>query len=66
MIILEKPKGRQRVEITHDIEDDWFVYIDFIEKTSNKRVERNMIVRKELDVWLKYLENNGWKIIKKD
>ena len=60
MIHLTKNKSTRRIEIVTDAEDDWFLYINWIEKKSGKCAESNMIIRKDLENWLRYLGTMGW------
>jgi hypothetical protein len=60
MIHLTKNKSTRRIEITTDQEDEWFLYVNWIEKKSGKLIVSNMIIRKDLEGWLRYLEGMGW------
>jgi hypothetical protein len=57
---LTKNKSRQRIEIITDAEDDWFLHVNWIEKKSGKILKSNMIIRKDLEGWISYLESMGW------
>lgn len=57
---LIKPKGRQHIEIVVDPNDDWFYYVNWVEK-SNKVVYSCIIIEKDLPTWLTSLKNLGWK-----
>jgi len=60
-IILEKARSRQRIEIITDTKDDWFLYVTYIEKNTEKPVHSSMIIRKDLPNWITYLGTMGWK-----
>jgi hypothetical protein len=59
-IHLTKPKSRRRIEIVTDNDDDWFLYVNTIEKSSEKLVYSSMIIRKDLDHRLDFLLRSGW------
>lgn len=61
IIHLQKPKGRRRVEIVTDAEDDWFLHVRTIEKSTGEVHHSSMIIRKDLEGWVRYLESEGWK-----
>ena len=63
-IKLTKPRARYTIIFRPDKDDDWFIYIIHLEKSgkSNKR----MIIRKDVDDFLKTYLNNGWNIIENE
>ena len=61
VIKLEKPRARRRVEIETSETDDWFLFVKRIEKSTGEVKSSSMIIRKDLDNWLKYFLGNGWK-----
>jgi hypothetical protein len=62
-IHLEKSRSRRKIEIVTDKDDDWFLYVNTIEKSSGKLVYSSMIIRKDLEHRLDFLIRNGWKKI---
>ena len=62
MIILNKPKSKNRVEIVTDQEDSWFMYVNHVNRSSGEVIYSSMIVEKDLIKWLSYLDSQGWKI----
>lgn len=58
--ILEKSRSRQRIEVITDDNDDWFIDIRWVEKKTSKIVRSHCIIRKNLEMWMKSLENEGW------
>lgn len=61
-MILKKARSKILIEIVPDEKDDWFLYVKRIEISSGKLKEKSMIIRKDLDNWVKHLTNLGWKI----
>jgi len=61
--ILEKPKSRRRIEVIPDATDNWFIDIIWIEKKTGKIVRTSCIIRKDLDIWMRSLQSEGWEII---
>jgi hypothetical protein len=61
MIRLNKPKSRQHVIIETDRNDDWFLYVKFIENKTEEVTHTSMIIRKDLPGWITYLGSMGWK-----
>ena len=62
MIILNRPKSKNRVEIVTDQEDSWFMYVNHVNRSSGEVIYSSMIVEKDLTKWLSYLDSQGWKI----
>lgn len=60
-ILLEKFRGRQKIEIHCDEKDDWFLHVNWIEKKTAKLLHTSMVIRKDLPGWLNYLGTMGWK-----
>jgi hypothetical protein len=63
-ILLHKKGSRQKVDIITDDNDDWFLYVNFIEIKTGIINHSSMIIRKDLPGWLSYLSTLGWN--KKD
>jgi len=61
-IHLEKHRSKTRKEIVTDPEEDWFLYVRTIEKSSGNIKHSSMIIRKDLPTWLRSLEGDGWII----
>ena len=59
MITLNRLKSRQHIEIVPDTDDDWFLHVNWVEK-SNKIAYSCIIIEKDLKTWLTYLKNAGW------
>lgn len=67
MIILNKPRAKQRIEIEEDLSmdpDGWFFKISFIENKTNKLVSDHCVIQKDLDRWIAGFESEGWSIVK--
>lgn len=65
IIILKKPKAKQRVEIVENLDmsdDGWFLSVNFIENKTEKIIDKHCIIKKDLDNWLNYLGTLGWSI----
>ncbi len=62
MIILNKPKSKNRVEIVTDQEDPWFMYVNHVNRSTGEIIYRSMIIEKDLTKWLSYLDSQGWRI----
>jgi hypothetical protein len=60
-IILEKYRSRQTIHITTDTEDDWFLYVKWVENKKDIVSHTSMIIRKDLPGWITYLGSMGWK-----
>ena len=64
-IILNKLKGKQRIEITVDYSmdpDGWFQKISFIEKKTEKVISTHCVIKKDLDRWILGFQIEGWII----
>lgn len=59
-MLLEKKGSRRIIEITTDVNDDWFLHVNWIEKKSNIVSDTSMIIRKDLEGWVRYLKTMGW------
>lgn len=60
-IIMEKPRSSTRVEIIQkDEDDDWFIYVNTVEKKSGKVKNSSLIIFKDLPTRMRYLETQGW------
>lgn len=60
-IILEKYRSRQKICISTDFDDDWFLYVKWVENKNGLVSHSSMIIRKDLPGWITYLESMGWK-----
>lgn len=61
---LEKPKARTYYLVQEDAEDSWFIHFRSMEIKSNKEKKTEMIIRKDLDQWINWLNGMGWLSIK--
>lgn len=57
---LTKLRAKHEVIFKSDKEDDWFIYIIHIEKKSGKEASKTMIIRKDLDDFIKTYKDKGW------
>jgi len=62
-MILKKPRSKHTINI---VEDEDFVYINYMEKNCDTPSKRSVIIKKDLDNWLNYLSGLGWKQEKKN
>jgi hypothetical protein len=62
MIVLNRPKSKNRVEIITDQQDSWFMYVNHVNRSTGEVIYSSMIVEKDLTKWLSYLDSQGWKI----
>lgn len=65
---LVKPRAKHEIVVKPDKDDDWFIYLIHLEKKTSKEVSRTMIIKKDLDDFLKSYKDKGWveSEIKKD
>lgn len=62
-IILEKDRSKNIIEIVaKDPDDDWFLSVNTLEKKSRKINHTSIIIKKDLENWLRYLKSQGWVI----
>ena len=59
-MLLEKKGSRQRIVITTDANEDWFLYIKHVVIKSGEVDHSSMILRKDLSNWIRYLGTMGW------
>ena len=63
--VLNKPKSRQKIEIYVDEkmdQDGWFFEIRYVEKKTNKTAHAHCVIKKDLESWVRSLQNEGWII----
>ena len=61
--IFNKPRSRQKIEISVDREmdpDGWFLRINYIEIKTNKVISSHCIILKDLENWLRTIKKDGW------
>lgn len=56
----EKPRSKTYCIIEEDKDEPWFVYVKKIENKSGKLNDSSMIIAKDVDDWVKGLEESGW------
>jgi hypothetical protein len=62
---LNKPRSRQKIEIYVDEKmdpDGWFFEIRYVEKKTNKTAHAHCVIKKDLESWVRSLQNEGWII----
>lgn len=63
IIILKKPRAKQRVEIVENLEmssGGWFLDVRFVEIKTEKIIDSHCIIKKDLDNWISYLNTLDW------
>lgn len=63
--ILNKPKAKQRIEISVDYtmdRDGWFLKVNFIEKKTEKVTSSHCVIEKDIDNWIRGFISEGWII----
>lgn len=66
--VFNKPKARQKIEIFIDKSMDsegWFYEIQYIEKKTNKKSHSHCVIKKDIESWIRSLQNDGWIIEQK-
>ena len=61
--ILNKPKAKQRIEISVDSsmdKDGWFLKINFIEKSSSAIASTHCVIEKDIHNWIRGFVTEGW------
>lgn len=60
--ILRKAKSKHRYEFVTWPKDDWFIFVNQIENKTDKLVHSSLIIRKDKEVWLRYMTGTrmGW------
>lgn len=56
-MILKKPRSKYTINI---VEEDDFLHINYMEKNCDKPSKKTIIIKKDLDQWLKHLYEIGW------
>lgn len=62
-VTLNKPKAKQKIEISPDYKmdpDGWFHDIKFIEKKTGKLSSTHCVIEKDLDRWIQGFISEGW------
>lgn len=57
---LNKPRAKHEILVKPDKDDDWFIYIIHREKKTSKEVSKTMIIKKDLEDFLKSYKDRGW------
>ena len=62
-MILKKPRSKYTINI---VEKDDLLYINYMEKNCTTPTKSSVIIKKDLEQWLKHLKEIGWIEQKKD
>jgi len=62
-MILKKPRSKYTINI---VEQDDLLYINYMEKNCTTPTKRSIIIKKDLDDWLRHFYEIGWVEQKKD
>ena len=63
--ILNKPKAKQRIEISVDYtmdRDGWFLKVSYIEKKTENVISTHCVILKDIDNWIRGFQSDGWVI----
>lgn len=60
LIKLTKPRAKYTITFKPDKDDDHFVYIIFTDKNGKEVKKPTMIIKKDVDTWIKDYVSNGW------
>lgn len=60
---LEKPRAKTYCLFQESCEDEWFVYVTKMDVKSHKETDSQMIIAKDIPIWLKSMEDSGWSIV---
>ena len=61
--IFNKPKSRQKIEISVDREmdpDGWFLRINYIEIKTSKVTSTHCVILKDIENWIRSIKKDGW------
>jgi|688.fasta_scaffold404746_3 hypothetical protein len=61
--ILEKPRGRTRIEIVCCDDEDWFYDVNRTDSKTGKLKHTGMIIQKEVQNWIDSYVKEGYKLI---
>ncbi len=60
---LTKFRSKYNIKFIEDKDDPWFVYIVYNETKKMSDIKSKMIIKKDIDLFIKSLTTNGWNLI---
>jgi hypothetical protein len=62
---LTKVRSPLSIVFIEDKEDPWFIYVKYYKTKSGEITDSSMIIRADIDDWLKAIKNSGYEEVKK-